>query len=111
MSDIILSARHLAKFYKQRTGKLGLGTTLIKALDDVSLDLQQGTTLAVVGESGSGKSTLARCLLQLQPLDGGEVLFQARIWPNCQVRPCVLSGAIYKWCFRILLLRSIHVCV
>lgn len=78
MSDIILSARHLAKFYKQRTGKMGLGTTLIKALDDVSLDLQQGTTLAVVGESGSGKSTLARCLLQLQPLDGGEVLFQGQ---------------------------------
>jgi peptide/nickel transport system ATP-binding protein/oligopeptide transport system ATP-binding protein len=32
----------------------------------------------VVGESGSGKSTLARCLLQLQPLDGGSVFFQGR---------------------------------
>ena len=78
MSDIILSGRHLSKFYKQRTGKMGLGTSLVKALDDVSVDLKQGTTLAVVGESGSGKSTLARCLLQLQPLDGGEVLFQGQ---------------------------------
>ncbi|HWT28960.1 MAG TPA: ATP-binding cassette domain-containing protein, partial [Methylophilaceae bacterium] len=42
----------------------------------VSIDLHAGTTLAVVGESGSGKSTLARCLLQLLPLDSGEVLFQ-----------------------------------
>jgi peptide/nickel transport system ATP-binding protein/oligopeptide transport system ATP-binding protein len=44
-------------------------------LDDVSIELKAGKTLAVVGESGSGKSTLARCLLQLQALDSGEVLF------------------------------------
>jgi oligopeptide transport system ATP-binding protein len=78
MSDIILSGQHLSKFYKQRTGMMGLGTMLVKALDDVSVDLKQGTTLAVVGESGSGKSTLARCLLQLQPLDGGAVMFQGQ---------------------------------
>ena len=76
MSETILSARHLFKTYTQRNGKLGLGTTKIHALDDVSIDLRAGTTLAVVGESGSGKSTLARCLLQLQPLDSGEVFFQ-----------------------------------
>lgn len=76
MSETILSARHLFKTYIQRNGKLGLATTKIHALDDVSIDLRAGTTLAVVGESGSGKSTLARCLLQLQPLDSGEVFFQ-----------------------------------
>ncbi|HWU82578.1 MAG TPA: ATP-binding cassette domain-containing protein [Methylophilaceae bacterium] len=76
MSEIILSARHLHKTYTQRSGKLGLTSTKIHALDDVSIDLRAGTTLAVVGESGSGKSTLARCLLQLLPLDRGEVLFQ-----------------------------------
>jgi peptide/nickel transport system ATP-binding protein/oligopeptide transport system ATP-binding protein len=75
MSDAILVANHLIKTYTQRSGRFGFGTTLVKALDDVSISLQAGTTLAVVGESGSGKSTLARCLLQLQPLDGGEVLF------------------------------------
>jgi oligopeptide transport system ATP-binding protein len=78
MSEIILSGRHLNKSYKQRTGKMGFGSSLVKALDDVSVDLRQGTTLAIVGESGSGKSTLARCLLQLQPLDSGEVLFQGQ---------------------------------
>lgn len=78
MSEIILSGRHLSKFYKQRTGTMRLGSNLVKALDDVSVDLKQGTTLAIVGESGSGKSTLARCLLQLQPLDGGEVFFQGQ---------------------------------
>lgn len=75
MSNIILQANHLVKTYTQRSGKFGFGTTLVRALDDVSVSLTEGKTLAVVGESGSGKSTLARCLLQLQPLDSGEVLF------------------------------------
>jgi peptide/nickel transport system ATP-binding protein/oligopeptide transport system ATP-binding protein len=75
MNESILVANQLVKTYTQRSGKFGFGTTLIKALDDVSVSLRAGSTLAVVGESGSGKSTLARCLLQLQPLDSGEVLF------------------------------------
>ncbi|MBM3350433.1 MAG: ABC transporter ATP-binding protein [Betaproteobacteria bacterium] len=75
MSEWILQANHLVKTYQQRSGKFGFSTTRVRALDDVSVRLQSGTTLAVVGESGSGKSTLARCLLQLHPLDEGEVLF------------------------------------
>ena len=78
MSEIILAANKLVKTYHQRSGKFGFGTTLVKALDDVSVSLRAGTTLAIVGESGSGKSTLARCLLQLQPLDSGEVLFEGQ---------------------------------
>ena len=82
MSNIILQANHLVKTYTQRSGKFGFGTTLVKALDDVSVSLTEGKTLAVVGESGSGKSTLARCLLQLQPLDSGEVLFASQGVPQ-----------------------------
>jgi oligopeptide transport system ATP-binding protein len=75
VSEVILQANDLVKTYMQRSGKFGFGSTLVKALDHVNISLNAGTTLAVVGESGSGKSTLARCLLQLQPLDSGEVLF------------------------------------
>jgi peptide/nickel transport system ATP-binding protein/oligopeptide transport system ATP-binding protein len=75
MTDILLQAKHLVKTYSQRSGKFGFATTQVRALDDVSIELKSGKTLAVVGESGSGKSTLARCLLQLQALDSGEVLF------------------------------------
>ena len=78
MSEILLEARGLVKTYQQRSGRFGFGTTEIKALDNVSVSLKQGSTLAVVGESGSGKSTLARCLLQLQPYDNGEVIFQGQ---------------------------------
>ncbi len=78
MSGIILQANNLVKTYMQRSGRFGFGSTQIKALDDVSVALKAGSTLAVVGESGSGKSTLARCLLQLHPFDSGEVLFQGQ---------------------------------
>ncbi|MGI6657549.1 MAG: ABC transporter ATP-binding protein [Desulfobulbus sp.] len=57
----------------------------LRALDHVSLSLNQGTTLGLVGESGSGKSTLALCLLGLIPADG-EVLY----WPQ-QGEPIRLS--------------------
>jgi oligopeptide transport system ATP-binding protein len=76
--SIILQANHLVKTYTQRSGRFGFGNTKIKALNDVSISLNAGSTLAVVGESGSGKSTLARCLLQLHPFDSGEVLFQGQ---------------------------------
>lgn len=77
-APVILEARHLVKEYKQRSGNFGFGQKAIRALDDVSIALEKGSTLAVVGESGSGKSTLARCLLQLHPFDSGEVLFQGQ---------------------------------
>lgn len=78
MSNVILQANHLVKTYTQRSGKFGFGTTQVKALNDVSISLNASSTLAVVGESGSGKSTLARCLLQLQAIDSGEVLFSGQ---------------------------------
>lgn len=51
----------------------------LKALDQVSFTLPQGTTLGVVGESGSGKSTLARVLTRLQPATaGGRMVFMGQ---------------------------------
>jgi ABC-type oligopeptide transport system ATPase subunit len=76
MSSVILQANNLVKSYSQRSGKFGFGSMQVKALNDVSVTLKTGSTLAVVGESGSGKSTLARCLLQLHPFDSGEVIFE-----------------------------------
>lgn len=49
-----------------------------KVLDDVSVELHAGQTLAVVGESGSGKSTLARVITGLLPPWSGEISFAGR---------------------------------
>ena len=45
-------------------------------LDDVSMHLPKGQTLAIVGESGSGKSTLARVITGLLPPESGRILFK-----------------------------------
>jgi ABC-type glutathione transport system ATPase component len=48
------------------------------ALQDVSLELLSGQTLALVGPSGSGKSSLARCLLLLERPSSGRILYHGQ---------------------------------
>jgi peptide/nickel transport system ATP-binding protein/oligopeptide transport system ATP-binding protein len=53
-----------------------VGSATILAVDQVSLDVTRGRTLAVVGESGSGKSTLAHLLLGVERPSSGRILLQ-----------------------------------
>ena len=43
------------------------GTTTVRALDGIDLEVAEGASLAIVGESGSGKSTLASVIGRLHP--------------------------------------------
>jgi len=53
----------------------------VKVLDDVSISVPRGKTVAIVGESGSGKSTTARVVTGLLPQSRGEVRFNGEPLP------------------------------
>ncbi len=62
----VLCASHLKKYY-------GKGESLVKALDDVNISVENGQFAAIVGTSGSGKSTLLNMLGGLDTPDSGSV--------------------------------------
>jgi len=72
--DVLLEIRNLRKSFHVANGLFARPLEL-KALQDISFSIRKGETLGIVGESGCGKPTLGRCILQLIPVDEGQVLW------------------------------------
>ena len=51
-----------------------MGDTVVKAIDGLSLNLDEGQILCILGKSGSGKSTLLNSIAGLEKVDKGEIL-------------------------------------
>jgi putative ABC transport system ATP-binding protein len=67
MSEKVLQARGLSKAF-------GRGEGLVRAVDEVDLEVCAGQTVAVMGPSGCGKSTLLHLLGGLERASGGEIV-------------------------------------
>jgi peptide/nickel transport system ATP-binding protein len=78
--DPLLRVEGLTKHFTQGEGLLAsvFGTETVKAVEDVTFDIERGETLGLVGESGCGKSTLARTVLRLLDPTEGSVYFKGK---------------------------------
>lgn len=76
---MLVELRHLKKYYPVNKGMFSHRQKgVVKAVDDVNLQIYKGETLGLIGESGCGKSTLSRVLLGLTEATAGEILFKGQ---------------------------------
>ena len=71
----LLEVRALRRYFPVRN-VFGARTGWLKALDEVSFDVERGEILGVVGESGCGKSTLGKTLIGIHRPTAGEIRFR-----------------------------------
>jgi methyl-galactoside transport system ATP-binding protein len=66
-NECILEMKHISKSFPG-----------VKALDDVSITVRQGSVHALMGENGAGKSTLMKCLFGIYKADSGEIILNGK---------------------------------
>lgn len=71
MSKAIIKIEGLSKEFKTQSG-------IVKALQDINLEINEGEIFGIIGLSGAGKSTLVRCINYLEVPTEGDVFFEGK---------------------------------
>ncbi len=69
--NYIIQLKNMGKVFKTGSGE-------VLALDDINLDIREGSIQGIIGLSGAGKSTLVRCINYLEVPTSGQVLFEGK---------------------------------
>lgn len=76
MPEALLEVEGLVKYFPGPSNFLQRSSVVVRAVDGVSLSVEEGTTFALVGESGCGKTTIAKNVLLLERPTRGEIRFE-----------------------------------
>lgn len=105
MSDqtTIFRLNHVSKVFQTKNSE-------VRAVDDISLDIQQGEIFGIIGMSGAGKSTLVRMLNRLEDATDGEVIFDGKNLGNLsnkELRAVRRSMAMIFQNFNLLMQKTV----
>jgi oligopeptide/dipeptide ABC transporter ATP-binding protein len=85
-NEKLVEIKNLQMFFPVTRGILRRKIAEVKAVDNVSFEINRGKTLGIVGESGSGKTTTGRCVLRLYRPTGGQIFFEGQDITNLPER-------------------------
>lgn len=87
MKKIILTLSHLKKNYQEDSGET-------KAIEDISLEVEEGKFISIVGPSGCGKSTLLSIFANLEVASGGTYTFEK---PSVRIAYMLQKDSLFPW--------------
>ena len=73
--DILLKVENLKMYFPAEKTLGGKVTNWVKAVDDVSFEVERGKTFGLVGESGCGKTTTGKCILRINDPTEGHIYY------------------------------------
>ncbi len=76
MSEPVLQLKNISKHFTVETNFWGKPTSVLKAVDDFTLDIIRGEAFGLVGESGCGKSTVGKMIAGLYAPTKGQLIFE-----------------------------------